>query len=149
VSPTSLGNTDATMHYLEFHHFGLAVRKEDAALKFLSATGYTHGTRIYDPEQNANVRLCVSPIMPDVELVTPGIGPGPLDSILKRGPEMIYHLCYQTSDLNGVLESFKVKEIRHLCVSPRKPAILFNNRFVSFYHLPGFGLIELLEMDSN
>jgi len=137
------------MDDFEFHHFGLAVRKEEAALKFLSATGYTAGTRIYDPEQNANVRLCASPNMPDVELVTPGVGPGPLDSILSRSPEMIYHLCYQTSNLAGVLESFKAKEIRQLCVSPRKPAILFNHRFVSFYHLPGFGLIEILELDGN
>jgi hypothetical protein len=133
----------------EFHHFGLATRKEDAALRFLSGAGYTHGTRIYDSEQNAHVRMCSSPNMPEVELVTPGIGPGPLDSILNRSPEMIYHLCYQTSDLTGVLESFKEKEIRHMCVSPRKPAILFNHRFVSFYHLPGFGLIEILESDSN
>ena len=149
MSHTSSGNPDVTMHNFEFHHFGLAVRKEDAALKYLSAIGYTLGTRIYDAEQNANVRLCVSPNMPAVELVTPGIGPGPLDSILNRSPEMIYHLCYQTSDLTRVLESFKVKEIRHLCISPRKRAILFNYRFVSFYHLPGFGLIELLELESN
>lgn len=137
------------MDDFEFHHFGLAVRKEEAALKFLSATGYTPGIRIYDPEQNVNVRLCVSPDMPDVELVTPGVGSGPLDSILSRSPEMVYHLCYQTSNLAGVLESFKEKGIRCLCVAPRKPAILFDHRFVSFYHLPGFGLIEILELDGN
>lgn len=134
---------------LEFHHFGLAVRKEDAALKFLLEIGYAHGSRIYDPEQNVHIRLCVSPSMPDVELLSPGNGSGPLDAILERSPEMFYHLCYQTSDLNGLLENFKAQGIRHQCVSPRKPAILFNHKFVSFYYLPGFGLIEILELKND
>ena len=60
---------------------------------------------------------------------------------------MLYHLCYQTQDLSSVLEHFKEAGIRHRCISPRKPAILFDYRFVSFYHLPGFGIIEILETD--
>ena len=131
---------------IEFHHFGLAVQKEDAALKFLSGMGYELGSRIYDSEQNAHVRMCVSSNMPDVELVTPGNGPGPLDAILSRSPEMFYHLCYQTNNLGKLLESFKIQGIRCHCVSPRKPAILFDNRYVSFYHLPGLGIVEILEM---
>jgi len=134
---------------VEFHHFGLAVRKDDAALRFLSEMGYELGSRIYDSEQNVHVRMCVSSNMPDVELVTPGNGPGPLDAILGRSPEMFYHICYQTNNLASFLENLKAQGIKYLCVAPRKPAILFDNRLVSFYHLPGFGIIEILEMKSD
>jgi hypothetical protein len=147
--PMFLRSNSMAIGDIEFHHFGLAVRKEDAALKFLSEMGYELGSRIYDTEQNVHVRMCVSSNMPDVELVTPGIGPGPLDAILARSPEMFYHLCYQTNSLAKLLESFEKQGIRCLCVAPRKPAILFDNRFVSFYHLPGFGIIEILEMKSD
>ncbi len=85
--------------------------------------------------------------MPTVELVGPaeGQGPGPLDAILATSNESIYHLCYETENLDASLEAMKAAEFRMLCISAPKPAILFNNRRVSFYMVKGFGIIELLE----
>ena len=80
-----------------------------------------------------------------MEVVHPASSPGPLDAILSGGGESFYHFCYETPDLAGTLASFKSSGHRVVCVSSRKPAVLFGGRFVSFYRVKGFGLVELLE----
>lgn len=130
---------------LTFHHMGLALKKEDEALKFLKGLGYNEGEHIYDPKQKVNLRLCTAKNMPSVELVMAGDEPSPLDNILKKYNELIYHTCYETKDLGASLKLIDDAGLRVLPVSSRKPAILFGGRHVSFYTVMGFGLIEILE----
>lgn len=130
---------------LTFHHVGLALKKEDEALKFLSCLGYTEGAKVYDPEQKVHLRICSAAKSPSVELVTPGEEEGPLTPIFKRYNELIYHTCYETDNLDGSLNSVENEGFRIIPVSPSKPAILFGGRKVSFYKIMGFGLIEILE----
>lgn len=131
---------------LKFHHMGLALKKEDEALKFLSGLGYDEGTRVYDPEQKVNLRICTATGKPSVELVTKVAGEeGPLENILKKYSDLIYHTCYETQDLGLTLQALDKASLRVLPVSSRKPAILFGGRHVSFYTVMGFGLIEILE----
>lgn len=131
---------------LTFHHYGLAVRKDTDALVMLSGLGYINGDNIYDPLQDVHVRLCTHANMPTVEIVSIGKSDeGPLKSILKRSSEMIYHTCYETPDLEQTLNAIKNAGLRVLTISPRTPATLFDGRHVSFYYVPNFGIIELLE----
>lgn len=130
---------------LTFHHMGLALKKEDAALKFLNGLGYNEGPQVYDPEQKVNLRLCTADDKPAVELITKGIEEGPLENILKKYNELIYHTCYETEDLKKSLGAMENAGLRVLPVSPPTPAILFGGRKVSFYTVMGFGLIEILE----
>ncbi len=130
---------------LTFHHMGLALRKEDEALKFLGGLGYDENEQVYDPEQKVYLRLCTSKMSPAVELVTAGEEDGPLTPILKRYNELVYHTCYETNDLQGSLQAMQLDGLRVVPVSPPKPAILFGGRNVSFYTVMGFGLIEILE----
>ena len=130
---------------LRFHHVGLATRQPDISLSFLQGLGYTPGTKTFDPEQNVNLVLCKHAHMPDMEVVYPTDSPGPLDVVLASGGESFYHFCYEVSDLSASLSLLKSAGHRVVCVAPRKPAILFGGRFVSFYRIKGFGLIELLE----
>ena len=132
---------------LTFHHMGLALKKEGEALKFLRCLGYDEGTHLYDPEQKVNLRLCTANNMPSIELVTAGNEPSPLDNILKKYSELIYHTCYETKDLDASLKAIEDADLRILPVSSRKPAILFGGRHVSFHTIIGFGLIEILEQD--
>jgi len=132
---------------LAFHHMGLALKKEDAALIFLKGLGYDEGTQVYDPEQCVNLRLCTAPDKPSVELVTKGAEESPLDNILKKYSELIYHTCYETKDIAASLNAMEKKGLRVLPVAARKPAILFGGRHVSFYTVMGFGLIEILEQE--
>lgn len=130
---------------LTFHHMGLALKKEDEALKFLAGLGYDEGEQVYDPEQKVNLRLCTRHGQPSVELVTKSIEESPLDNILKKYNELVYHTCYETEDMSNTLNAFDKAGLRVLPVSSRKPAILFGGRHVSFYTVMGFGLIEILE----
>jgi methylmalonyl-CoA/ethylmalonyl-CoA epimerase len=130
---------------LRFHHFGLAVRREERTLVYLHALGYKIGERIYDPEQNVNLRMCHHATEPDIELVLPGEGDGPLTPILKRFDELVYHLCYAVEDIDATLAAMEAAGLAVIPVAPPKPAILFGGRRVSFYRVRGFGLIELLE----
>lgn len=132
---------------LAFHHFGLAVRKSEKAIKFLSDLEYTIGSSTYDELQNVNLVMCTHPVMPDVELIYPADSPGPLDSWLKDQTEIIYHLCYTCDDLEWTLEQIRIRH-RLITVSPPKPAILFDYQKVSFYRVQGFGMIEIIENGS-
>ena len=124
---------------------GLALRKEEEALKFLKGLSYSEGKSVYDPEQKVNLRICEANDLPAVELVTAGEEEGPLTPILKRYNELVYHTCYETTDLEKSLETMEQDGLRVVPVSPPKPALLFGGRKVSFYTVMGFGLIEILE----
>lgn len=130
---------------LTFHHMGLALKKEDEALKFLNGLGYTQGEKMYDPKQKVYLQICSKEGKPAIELVTAGEEEGPLSSILKRYNQLVYHTCYETQDLDKSLKAIEKKGLRIIPVSPPTPAVLFGGRKVSFYTIMGFGLIEILE----
>jgi methylmalonyl-CoA/ethylmalonyl-CoA epimerase len=130
---------------LRFHHFGLASSRPERSLKFLDVLGYLPTRQVYDPIQNVNLSLCMHSTMPTVELVAPGEGEGPLDAILATANGSIYHLCYETEDLEESLRALKLGGFRVVCISSPKPAVLFDNRRVSFYMIKDFGIVELLE----
>ena len=132
---------------LTFHHLGLAVKSDAAALAMLRGLGYAIGERIHDPLQNVHVRLCTHAEQPAVEICEPGGGAAasPIDSIVKKYDGLIYHTCYETSDLRETLSDFKRVGLRLVTISPPKPAVLFGGRHVSFYQVAGWGIIELLE----
>jgi len=133
---------------LSFHHFGLAVSDPTRAVEFLQSLGYRCGEVITDREQNVNLILCRHETDPDVEIIFRTRSSGPLESILKKTKERIYHICYETDDIETAVGELEARGLRVLCVSPKKPAILFSNRIVSFHYVEGFGLIELLEKES-
>lgn len=130
---------------LIFHHMGLALKKEDEALKFLGGLGYEADEKCYDPEQKVYLRMCSAESRPNVELVTEGPEPGPISRLLKRYSELVYHTCYETDDLQKSLSAMEEAGIRVIEASPPKPAILFEGKMVSFYNIIGFGLIEVIE----
>lgn len=134
------------LNSLSFHHFGLALVTEDRAIKFLSGIGYDCGSLVYDPEQDVHLRICSSLTKPAVEIVLPGKSEnGPLTSILSKYDEIVYHICFETEDVDLTLQELKNRHIRYMKIGERKPAILFGGRYVSFFKIAGFGLIELLD----
>lgn len=124
---------------------GLALPKDTDALLMLKTLGYYIGDKVYDPLQNAHLRLCTSKTRPTVEIVMPGNGAGPIDQIITKYQEMIYHTCYETDDLAATIEAFDAAGLRCLPLTERKPAVLFGGRHVSFYRVVGWGIVELLE----
>jgi len=132
--------------HLGFHHLGLAVRRPQEAVAFLSAMGYRTGESVLDPVQNVHLMMCAHETEPEVEIIWPSDTKGPLDGMLQRHVAgIIYHVCYVTDDLAAALAGMEKAGLRALCVSPPKPAPLFGGRPVSFYNVIGIGLIEILE----
>ena len=130
---------------LAFDHFGLATRNPDRALSFLTGLGYQAGGMIYDPLQKVNLVLCLSADMPTVEVIFPSEECGPLSAILADRSESLYHLCYRSHDLRTSLAAIKQAGHRLIEVAAPQPAVLFDNKPVSFYLVKGFGLIEIIE----
>lgn len=131
---------------LSFHHFGLAVKQPAYAITFLKALAYQIGDPVFDPAQNVNLIMCSHTSQPAVEIIYPGTGPGPVDDLVQRyAAGIIYHACYETTNLTFTLAELEKSGVRTDCIVPPTPAPLFNGRKVSFYRIRGMGLIEILE----
>lgn len=137
---------DMTNFGLTFHHLGLAVRKPECAMAFVQGLGYVAQPSVFDPEQNVNLILCTHAKDPAIEIIFPGSGPGPVDTLVaKHANGIVYHCCYVTSDLDASLRAISQAGLRPFCVSAPKPAVLFGGARVSFYQVVGVGLIEIIE----
>jgi catechol 2,3-dioxygenase-like lactoylglutathione lyase family enzyme len=127
-----------------FHHIGLAVRDFAAARDFYALQGYHCGEPVIDPIQDVELLFCTKTGSPGVELVRPLHERSPVANYLKQQTECFYHVCFDVSELQAALKQVYGAR-RYLCVSPRKPAVLFGGRHVSFYYAKGIGLAEFLE----
>ena len=128
-----------------FHHFGLAVKDFKASLAFYEHQGYRCTEPIIDPIQGVELIFCKSDRLPDIELIKP-VDPDapPLAKFLAKNNEIIYHVCYEVDNIEKVpTELFS--ENRVFCVGKPQPAVLFDNRLVSFYYIRDVGVIELLQ----
>lgn len=131
---------------LTFHHFGLAVKNPQDAITFLTAQGYELGEPVFDPNQNVHLMMGTHASQPHVEVIYAGQDNGPIDKLVQRhATGIVYHLCYETQNLDETLKQIEASGLRVITVSPPKPAPLFGGRKVSFYNVMGMGLIEILE----
>jgi methylmalonyl-CoA/ethylmalonyl-CoA epimerase len=134
---------------LKFHHLGLATRNRDRAVAFVSLLGYEIGECVFDPLQNVRLTMCTHNTEPAIEVICPGDKKGPIDLLIQRHRDgVIYHPCYETDSLQATLAAWEKLEILAICISPPKPAPLFGGLHVSFYEMPGIGLVEILETAS-
>lgn len=123
------------------------MRRDDDALIMLGLLGYTASKVVHDPLLGVNLRLCTHPAFPAVEIVMPGGGEGPIDAILRRHDQLLYHTCYEVVDRAAVLGAFEQADLRTIEVVGPTPAVLFDGRKVSFHSVMGFGLVELLDRE--
>jgi len=132
---------------LSFHHLGLAVNEPEPAVTFLTGLGYQIGSIIFDPLQNVNLSLCRHAQMPDVEIIFPAPGGGPLDKLLAtRKGGLVYHMCFVSEDIDSALEALETEGgLRIFPISPVKKAVLFGGKEVSFYLVEGVGIIEIID----
>lgn len=133
---------------MKFHHFGLLSSNPEASCKMLGDLGYNVSGPVEDPLQNVRAWLATHSTLPCVEVLCPTETPGPLSSLAKRLKQGVYHLCFEVTDVAACLERFSAHN-QVVPVSESKPAILFQNRRISFYYVENFGLIELLEADPD
>ncbi len=130
--------------YVKFHHYGLALKSFAEAKTFHKNLGYSLSNEVHDKLQKVRLIICESKVFPAVELVKPADINSPINNYLSKNNEIIYHVCYEI-DKRHISISELFSKNRYICVSKPKPAILFNNRLVSFYYINNLGLIEILE----
>ncbi|OHB66019.1 MAG: hypothetical protein A2V70_13285 [Planctomycetes bacterium RBG_13_63_9] len=128
----------------KFHHIGIAVKDFEKSITFYEHLGYEASKPLVDSHQNVELVMLCSQVSPDIELIKPINEKSPVHNFLKINTEAIYHICYETNDLERTLQILEQTH-RVICVSKPKPASLFSDRLVSFYHVRGVGIIELLE----
>ena len=133
---------------LSFHHFGLAVRTPERAVHFAGALGYNLSAPLLDAGQNVNLIWCTHPSMPAIEIIFPTETAGPLAGVLQKSDSLIYHLCYECSDIGQSIENMIGGGERVVQIAPPTPAPLFDGREVAFVLIKGFGVVELVTAPS-
>ena len=130
---------------LRFHHMGMAVRQSEKARASLLSLGYRIGEAVHDSGQKAQVQMCHSAKFPDIELIYSESQDSPIHGLTKLQDEIMYHVCFETPSIDAAVAQWRASGTRVFRVKPEMPAPLFDNRLVAFYHVAGFGLVELLE----
>jgi len=133
---------------LHFHHFGLATKKPDLAVAFLTSLGYKPHDGVFDPSQNVNLIWCSHPEMPAVEVISPADTPDPIDNLVKTLSGTVYRLAFTCADLSTTLASIKQTQWVIRLSAPR-PTLLFHGRQVSFSNIDGVGIVEIIESTSR
>jgi methylmalonyl-CoA/ethylmalonyl-CoA epimerase len=129
---------------MKFHHFGLALNDFRRAVSFYESLNYECSEPVIDPLQQVELVLCKSKSQPWVELIKPINQSSPINNYLEKNNEIIYHTSYEVDNVEDALKNY-FAGFKYKCISKPKPAVLFNNRLVSFYYFKGIGIIEFLE----
>ena len=93
---------------------------------------------VWDKNLNANLQLIETNNDITIELVE-----GPIVHSFVKKNINLYHFCYEVEDINFKVNEF-IKNGGFMLVKPI-PAILFDNRLVTFISTP-IGIIELLSI---
>lgn len=132
-------------------HVGVAVPKLDPAAAMLTDLfGYKVTSGPFDdPIQKVSVNFLKQSgdDHAEIELIAPLTEDSPVRSTLAKGGGAAYHLCFETSDLEGALEH--AKSLGCLLVSPPAPAVAFGGRRIAWFYTPTRQLFELVEAEST
>ena len=124
---------------MRFHHIGVATEDIDKMVIYLknimdlSEVGET----VFDEKQNASLCMVTMTDGTQIELIS-----GPVVEKLVRKRTFLYHICYETDDLEKQIEVLLAQGA--MLVSESKEAILFGYKKVAFL-MTEMGLIELVE----
>lgn len=127
---------------LSFHHVGLACDDLVTEAAAHALLGFAPEGEVFeDPHQRVRGWFHTLGAF-RVELLQPLDDGSPLVDWLRRGVRL-YHVCYETDDLDAALE--QLRAAGHRTVSAPAPAVAFDGRPVAFVMLRTRGLIELLQ----
>jgi methylmalonyl-CoA/ethylmalonyl-CoA epimerase len=95
----------------KIHHVGIAVHNLDEALKFYRDTLGMH-VHALDTVEDQGVRAALLTIgQSEIELLEPTRPDANMAKFLERKGEGLHHICFQTADVDGELETLKVKGV--------------------------------------
>ena len=130
---------------LNFHHLGLATDNYDQTLRILKKLSYKVKDVKTHKYYNVKNALCFSNNMPNIEIVSKSnSGKSPIDKIIKKNKQLVYHICYTTKNLSQTLKKLKhhnihVMKISNSYLSP------FEGIMSSFFFIKGLGIVEIMD----
>jgi len=124
---------------MKMHHVGIACSPIESGIRFVENNFVVIKKTdiIFDKVQNVDLCLLTLEDDSNIELVS---GTTVEKFIKKR--QFLYHTCWEVADIHKSIEKFCNNGA--ILISEPKPAILFNDRKVSFL-ATDIGIIELLE----
>lgn len=129
---------------LKFHHLGLATDNFKLTMKTLKNFGYKTKSIKYNKNYNVKNALCVSKTEPDIEIVSKGKGKSPIDNIIKKLPQLVYHICYICNNLEKTLKKFKKNNIQVVKITDSYLSP-FEGVDASFFYIQGLGIVEIMD----
>jgi methylmalonyl-CoA/ethylmalonyl-CoA epimerase len=131
---------------MRFHHIGYAVKDirsylDNFLIPMFSPERVTEP--VTDPLQRVTVCFVDMPGGMTIELIEPFGENSPVDSVIGSSRGGLYHMCFETDDLDAELKRFRRKG----CVPLGKPvpATAFGGRRIVFMLTPERDLVEVLE----
>jgi methylmalonyl-CoA epimerase len=95
----------------KIHHVGIAVHSVDEALKFYRDVLGLH-VHAMDNVEDQGVRAALLTIgESEIELLEPTSPEANMAKFLERRGEGLHHICFQTADVDGDLETLKAKGV--------------------------------------
>lgn len=131
---------------LKFHHLGLATDNFNLSLKILKKFGYKAKSIKINKHFNVKNAICVSNYMPNIEIVSKTRNKSPIDRLIKKDKQLVYHICYISKNISETLKKFKQHKIHIIKISDSYLSP-FEGIASSFFFIKGLGLIEI--MDEN
>lgn len=131
-------------------HVGVAVSSLGPTTELLSNLfGYRVVSGPFDdPIQKVTVNFLAKSDsdVAEIELIAPITEDSPIRSMLAKDGGGAYHLCFETSDIDGALTHAKKNGC--IVVSPPVPAVAFEGRRIAWIYTRSRQLFELVEARS-
>ena len=123
---------------MNIHHLGIATNDMKKVKDFITKTHNIIDEKgpIWDPNLKANLMLFEVKEGLSLEIVS-----GPIVKSLLKKNIFLYHFCYEVNNIEIAIKDLRMQGAN--LIQKPKPAILFNNRLVSFLMTP-LGIVELL-----
>lgn len=134
---------------MKLNHIGVATKDVEATTTLLKNMGYRAGEIMHDSNQKVEVRFMYSDEAPTIELLFNEGGTdkdSPIDKIIKKNGVSVYHLCYETGDIDEAVKKFR--EQGYLPVGSRKPSLIGGKDVIFMYHM-NMVMIELVEVKNT
>lgn len=133
---------------LKFHHLGLATDDPKLTLKILKNIGYKPIKTRSNKNYNVKNIICSSKSHPTVEIVAKMGGKSPIDNIVKKNKNLVYHICYSSKNLKKTLNMMKKKKLSIVKIS-NSYLSPFEGVDASFFFLRGIGIIEIMNFEQK
>ena len=133
---------------LKFHHLGLATDNPRLTLKILKNIGYKPIKTRSNKNYNVKNIICSSKSHPTIEIVAKMGGKSPIDNIVKKNKNLVYHICYSSKNLKKTLNMMKKKKLSIVKIS-NSYLSPFEGVDASFFFLRGIGIIEIMNFEQK